>query len=240
MKLYLALGLLCLCLAILPSVGAPERRLLQLESSAASLTVDLTGGVLTDFHLAGDPLNPLRGMGHFLCLDRWGQPSEAEAKNGMPFHGEASKVEWRVTRAPERRNGGIEAEMAAELPLAGLEVRRRIRMPDTAALVLVREEVTNRNRLGRIFNIVQHPTIGPPFLDLETRVDAGAGRGFMQSSPLPNPERPTVRWPGALHEGKRVNMRRLADDPNPNVVSYEVLGDYGWTTACAPEQGRLL
>jgi hypothetical protein len=179
-------------------------------------------------------------MGHFLCLDRWGPPSAAEEKNGMPFHGEASKVIWRVTRPPEQNGGWIEAEMFAELPLAGLEVRRVIRLLDTEALVSVREKVTNRNRLGRIFNMVQHPTIGAPFLDVETRVDAGAGKGFMQSSPLPNPEQLEVRWPNALHNGKRVDLRRLENDPNPNVVSYEVLGSLGWTTACAPAQQRLI
>jgi hypothetical protein len=130
--------------------------------------------------------------------------------------------------------------MAASLPLAGLEVTRRLRMPDDAPLVLVRETVTNRNRLGRIYNIVQHPTIGAPFLDARTRVDAGAGRGFMQSSPLPDPERPTVRWPYALHQGRRVDLRHLTSDPDPNVVSYAVRGNYGWTTACAPEQQRLI
>lgn len=240
MKRLLPISLLLACAAVPPGNGAPEGKYIILESRAAGLRVELTGGVLTDFHLSGDAVNPLRGMGHFLCLDRWGQPSAAEEKNGMPFHGEAYKVEWRVTRQPERRSGGIEAEMSAELPLAGLAVRRHIRMPDNAAMVVVREEVTNRNRLGRIFNIVQHPTIGPPFLDLKTTVDAGAGRGFMQSSPLPHPERPEVRWPAAMHQGKRVDLRRLADDPNPNVVSYEVRGAYGWTTACAPEQQRLI
>lgn len=240
MNRFAAAALLSLGLAGAPGAGAPEPRWLVLESRTASLRIELQGGVLSDFHLAGDGVNPLRGMGHFLCLDRWGPPSEAEGKNGMPFHGEASKVEWRVTRPPERRTGGIEAEMTANLPMAGLEVKRQIRMSETAALVVVREEVTNRNHLGRIFNMVQHPTIGPPFLDVRTQVDAGAGRGFMQSSPLPDPERPTVRWPAALHKGKQVDLRRLAHDPDPNVVSYEVLGKYGWTTACAPEQGRLI
>lgn len=240
MKALMVVGLLAVCLASVPEGGASERRQLRLESRAAVLEVDLKGGVFKDFHLAGDAVNPLRGMGHFLCLDRWGPPSEAEAKNGMPFHGEATKVTWRVTRAPERRNGGIEAEMSAVLPLAGLEVRRHVRLSDTAALVEVREEVTNRNPLGRIFNMVQHPTIGPPFLDAETRVDASAGKGLMQSSPLPNPERPTVRWPHALHQGKRVDLRRLHDDPNPNVVSFEGRGRHGWTTACNPKQQRLI
>lgn len=239
-RLTAAALLLSIGLTVTPGLGAPQPGSLLLEGRAASLRIALQGGVLTDFHLAGDAVNPLRGMGHFLCLDRWGPPSEAEGRNGMPFHGEASKVEWRVTRQPEHRNGGIEAEMTAILPLAGLEVKRQIRMSETAALVVVREEVTNRNRLGRIFNMVQHPTIGPPFLDVRTQVDAGAGRGFMQSSPLPDPERPMVVWPTALNKGKRVDMRRLADDPDPNVVSYEVRGEYGWTTACAPEQGRLI
>jgi len=240
MKLLVIVSLLLFCLAVTPGVSAPEGRSLLLESRAARLRIELAGGVLSCFQLAGDAVNPLQGMGHFLCLDRWGPPSAAEEKNGMPFHGEASKVAWRITQPVERKNGGIEAEMTADLPLAGLSVRRRLRMPDAAAQVLVQEEVTNRNRLGRIFNMVQHPTIGSPFLDAETTVDASAGRGLMQSSPLPNPERPTVRWPNALHAGKRVDLRRLTDDPNPNVVSFEVPGDFGWTTACAPEQGRLL
>lgn len=238
MKRFAVLAFLLAVLVVTPGTGGGEA--LVLEGRAATLRVELQGGVLSDFHLAGDDVNPLRGMGHFLCLDRWGPPSAAEAKNGMPFHGEASKVLWRVTRPPARREGGIEAEMLAKLPLAGLEVRRRIRLPDEAPLALVREEVTHRGRLGRIFNMVQHPTVGPPFLDAGTRVDAGAGRGFMQSSPLPNPEVPEVRWPHALLQGRRVDLRRLADDPNPNVVSYEVRGEYGWTTACAPAQQRLL
>jgi hypothetical protein len=240
MKRLILTGLLVLTLLVAVRGGSAQPPALRLQGPAASLQVSLAGGVLAEFLLAGDGTNPLRGMGHFLCLDRWGPPSAAEEKNGMPFHGEASKVTWRVTRGAEHKNGGIEAEMAADLPLAGLEVRRHLRMPDNAALVLVRETVTNRNRLGRIFNMVQHPTIGAPFLDGETRVDAGAGRGFMQSSPLPNPERPMVMWPNALHEGRRVDLRRLANDPNPNVVSYEVKGRFGWTTAVAPEQRLLI
>ena len=234
-------GLLLLSLVVLAPAGAgPEARTVLLRGRAASLQVQLRGGVLSDFRLAGDGVNPLRGLGHFLGLDRWGPPSAAEEKNGMPFHGEASRVEWRVTRPPETKDGWIETEMEADLPLAGLHVRRTLRMSESAPFVRVREQVTNRNRLGRILNIVQHPTIGAPFLDEKTEVDAGAGRGFMQSSPLPDPERPEVRWPAALHQGRRVDLRRLTDDPNPNVVSFEVTGEVGWTTACAPDQRLLI
>lgn len=223
------------------TVSAGEPPAVILANRQASLTVDLQGGTLSDFHLhGGAAVNPLRGLGHFLCLDRWGQPSASEEKNGMPFHGEASKVRWKVTRPVEDRGGEQEAEMTAELPLAGLGVRRTLRMRRDAAMVVVREEVTNRNKLGRIYNMVQHPTIGPPFLDEETEVQASAGRGFMQSSPLPDPERPEVRWPNALLAGRPVDLRRLTDNPNPNVVSFEVSEDLGWTTACAPKQRLLL
>src|SRR5262245_2212842 len=89
------------------------RRSAVLESKAATLVIDLGGGSIVDFHLAGGGLNPLRWIGpadqnaalrpmaHFLCLDRWGQPSEAELKAGMPFHGEAARVEWKELNPAE-------------------------------------------------------------------------------------------------------------------------------------------
>ena len=68
--------------------------------------------LISDFHLSDLAVNPLtwdskgkdpepRPMGHFLCLDRWGAPSPAEEKNGMPYHGEyaghvACAESWKV------------------------------------------------------------------------------------------------------------------------------------------------
>src|ERR1019366_1711303 len=110
------------------------RRTVRLESQTAALVIDLGGGSIVDFHLAGGGLNPLhwlgpgdedkafRPMAHFLCLDRWGPPSDAELRNGMPFHGEASRVEWKQLDARERQAGRIVVAMEATLPLAGLEV----------------------------------------------------------------------------------------------------------------------
>ena len=54
----------------------------------------------------------------------------------------------------------------------GFEVRRLIRLAVDRAFFAVREEVENTGKLGRIYNMVQHPTIGPPFLDETTVVDA--------------------------------------------------------------------
>lgn len=227
------------------------RRSLVMNGKAAQLVVDIAGGSFVDFHLLSQALNPLqweekggptapRPMGHFLCLDRWGPPSDAEQTNGMPFHGEASRVEWDVITPSTASRQEVQAEMSATLPLAGLRIKRRIELSGTEAIFFVKEEVTNLNKLGRLFNMVQHPTIGPPFLDESTVVDSNAGRGFMQSSPLPNPEKPAVTWPEARCDGKPVDLRRLTDNHDPNVVSFIVDDEFGWVTACNPARGLLI
>ena len=116
-------------------------RVIRLEGRSARVVVEIDGGAISAFHLVEMNLNPLswreassapgpHWRGHFLCLDRWGSPSDAERHNGMPFHGEASRVEWKILQGPVLKTGQIVAEMAATLPLAGLKVRRRIRMSE--------------------------------------------------------------------------------------------------------------
>ena len=167
-------------LTILLSVAQAQepgrgRKSLVIQNEKARLVVDLGGGSIGDFRLNNGGLNPLswaspapgdvsiHGFGHFLCLDRWGPPSDAEGRKGMPYHGEASNVEWTLVRDAAKRDGVFEAETSARLPKAGLSVKRTIRMSLKEAVFAVREEVVNENPLGRVFNMVQHPTIGPPF-----------------------------------------------------------------------------
>ena len=240
-------ALLIMAIVVAPAqVGTDGRRTVRLETKAATLVIDLGGGSIVDFHLGSGGLNPLRWlapddadkafrpMAHFLCLDRWGPPTAAELQNGMPFHGEASRVEWKQAGAIERDGGRIVAAMGASLPLAGLEVRRTVGLSESTSFFTVSETVTNRNKLGRIYNMVQHATIGPPFLDETTVVDSNAGRGFMQSSPLPNPEQLEIRWPQATKDSKPVDLRRLTTDADPNVTSFVIDGDLGWVTATNP------
>ena len=174
-------------LIMLPAVSAGAQTVTDgrpsvvLEGRAAQVTVDLGGGSIVGFQFKDQRLNPLswtsdepgqaHPMGHFLCLDRWGAPSEAESKNGMPFHGEASHVQWTVVSQPGAARDAIHAEMAATLPMAGFKVMRSLRLAEGAALLRVTESVTNNNKLGRVYNMVQHPSIAPPFLDASTVVD---------------------------------------------------------------------
>ena len=158
----------------------------------------------------------------------------------MPYHGEATRVMWKEETAPATAERFAGAEFSAMLPMAGLEVRRSVRLARHAAYFTVSETVTNRNKLGKAYNMVQHPTIGPPFLDETTIVDANAGKGFMQSSPMPNPEEPALTWPMALKDGQQVDLRRLTSDPLPAVVSFVIDDEYGWVTAITPSKGFLL
>src|SRR4051812_3255057 len=250
-----SLGLLMMILAVVNANAdtvVDGRPSVVLESPAAKLVMDLGGGSIVDFHTAAGGLNPLRWIGpadvkavlrpmaHFLCLDRWGPGSAAEQKNGMVFHGEATRVRWQEFEAPARQSDGVHAAMGATLPIAGLDVRRAVRLSNTAAIFYVSETVTNKNKLGRVYNMVQHATIGPPFLDETTVVDSNAQRGIMQSSPLPNPEQPEIRWPQAIKQGNPIDLRRLTNDPDPNVVSFVMDGEVGWVTATNASKELLL
>ena len=233
------------------------------EGDAARAVVDIGGGAIVDFHLNKKPLNPLswredaeatgpgpRWMGHFVCLDRWGAPGEGEAANGMPFHGEASRIMWKIHSGPDKRGDAIEAEMSTRLPLAGLEINRHMAMSSKTAYMTVTETVTNHNKLGRVYNMVQHPSISPPFLSTASLIDCNGRKGFMDSSPLPNPEEPPIFWPQSLKDGLPLNMRRFPEADHADmaadageihdVVSYVIDEEYGWITASNPEAGLLI
>ncbi len=240
--------------------GEGSRPVLKLENELAEVVIDLGGGSIAAYRLKASGLNPLqwdswsfspkaneappmlpRSMGHFLCLDRWGSASEAEKAHGMTNHGEATQVWWEAL--PDRRSkmGQVSVGLAAKLSMAGISVERYARLQQGSAVVLVEEIVANTNPIGRIYNIVQHPTIGPPFLDTKTIVDSNGTRGFMQERPMPEPEKPEVQWPMAQKmDGAEVNLRYLKDDPSPNVVSFIIEEEYGWITAASPESGLLL
>lgn len=234
--------------------GMDGRKQVVLEGQCALLSVDVAGGSIVDFHLNDQKLNPLtwnypekgdtkpRFMGHFICFDRWGAPSAQESKNGMPFHGEAATVEWDVLSSPAKRNGKVTAEMRCRLPIGGMELKRAITLAENTPIVTVREEITNINALGRLYNIVQHATLGPEYLDESVLVDSNAWKGFAQGEALPTPEEPALYWPKFVYKGELSDLRNLRDNQDPNVTSF-VFADsleYGWVTAVNPVKGLLI
>ena len=99
-------------------------------------------------------------LGHNLCLDLFGPPSDQEAAAGIPLHGETNTVEWTFT---ERSNGltgscvlpGSQLRFTREIQLLGDEVQ-------------FAETVENLSPFDRPIAWTEHVTLGPPFLDRGT------------------------------------------------------------------------
>ena len=82
-------------------------------------------------------------MGHNLCLDIFGGPSEEEAAAGLPVHGEAS-IAARTSSSAAATDRLVQR---ARLPLADLRVERRIALarPNSARPRDGREPVGRRS-----------------------------------------------------------------------------------------------
>ena len=253
--------LLTCLLAVLAAAGSADGANLELTNQVALLRVATAGGCITHFQFTGHFFNPLNWnvggpegtekdepvtQGHFLCLDRWGAPSAAEAERGMPFHGEAVQAYWQTTEPPTAAPDGIRASMNCRLEMAGLSVRRDLTLLADAAVVLVTEHVRNDRPLGRVYNMVQHPTLGTPFLHATTLVDSNATLGLSQDGPLPQSAAQANRWPHCRIGERTVNLRYYkplaSGEPDNDVSSYifDEQTRFGWVTAVTPGAGLLL
>ncbi len=225
---------------------------MKIGNNTSVLEINLNGGSITDFHLKELPINPLNWrsrdttmppfMGHFLCFDRWGPPSEGEKANGLLHHGEVNTLVWDVLTEPGEINGRLTCSMTCTLPVGGLKLTRKIEMSEDEPLFFVTEEITNLNKHGRIYNIVQHVTLGPPFLDTTTLFDNNAGRGFEnKENGSPDQEEPVLRWPEAYHDGEKISLRQfLSEWPRVSSFVFNRNDRYGWVTACNPDKRVMI
>jgi hypothetical protein len=116
-------------------------------------------------------------VGHNICLDYFGPPSEEEAAQGLSTHGEAPSAQWRSTRL---RATAQEASLtlAVPLPVAGLRFRRELRLRPGESVAYFEETVVNEKKADHFFHWTQHVTLGPPFLGNGTsRIAIPATRG---------------------------------------------------------------
>jgi len=125
--------------------------------------------------------------GHALCLDYFGAPSEAEARQGLCLHGEGPTTRWKVVEQSHSRESAS-LLLEAKLPNAGLKFQRTLRMRRGEAVVYVSETVFNLRATDHFFHWTQHVTLGPPFLQ------AGESQVFL-------PAKRAVTWPHG-YEGK--------------------------------------
>ena len=96
-------------------------------------------------------------MGHNLCVDIFGGPSDEEAAAGLTPHGEASVARYELDAT------GRAITMHAVLPLASLRVAREIELFGRA--LRIRERIDNLTACDRPIGWTQHVTLGPPFLE---------------------------------------------------------------------------
>ncbi|HTB15249.1 MAG TPA: hypothetical protein VK752_26940 [Bryobacteraceae bacterium] len=96
-------------------------------------------------------------LGHNLCLDIFGPPSDAEYAAGVTVHGEASVAPYRI------ESGATRMIARTHLPLVQLDFEREIELSGNE--VKVRETVTNLTSMDRPLAWTQHVTLGPPFLE---------------------------------------------------------------------------
>jgi hypothetical protein len=108
---------------------------------------------------AGSESKLLAGiMGHNLCLDIFGEPSEEEAAAGMTVHGEGSIVRYDVSA----QSGCL--TQRGEFPIAQMRFGRQIRFGGERS-VEIQETLENLSAADRPVAWTEHVTLGPPFLE---------------------------------------------------------------------------
>lgn len=148
-------------------------------------------------------------MGHNLCLDIFGPPSDEEALSGLTAHGEGSVAPYELVA----RGESIAAR--AHFPIASLAFERHIQLSDAA--VLIRESLENLSHRDRAIGWTQHVTLGPPFLERGvTRFHASATRSkvFEATFGADDYLQPSAEfdWPMAPRlDGGTSDLRTFAD-----------------------------
>jgi hypothetical protein len=147
-------------------------------------------------------------LGHNLCLDIFGPPSEQESAAGLDVHGEASTATYAVE---EVRQGLV---LRATFPIAQLHFERRLELPQDADTVHIAETVSNMSASDRPIGWTQHVTLGSPFVEpgrtlfqsnaTRSKViesDFTGGKGYLQIGA-------EFIWPmGPGLDGRDVDMR---------------------------------
>jgi hypothetical protein len=167
-------------------------------------------------------------MGHNLCLDIFGPPSEKEAKEGLTPHGEGSIAPYDLDVVGETLIAH------ARLPIAGLEFRRSITLRDTA--LLISENVANISGRERAMGWTQHVTFGPPFLERGTtqfRASATRSKVFETTFGANDYLEPSAEfdWPMAPGRGgRKADLRVLTDAPQSSAYTTHLM-DQSQSTA---------
>jgi hypothetical protein len=241
-------GALMMCRQAEKTASQPLENTIRIENAVSSVEIERQGGAIASFTLKNTDINPLNWAlaveqmpannrsgavfkGHFLCVGRWGSPSPGEIQAGIPHNGEPSRDWWEVL--PTSGKGHV--HMKIQAPLDGLLVERKVIMDDKHPVFAVQETFINQNTFGRVNNVVQHVTLGPPFLSAETMVYSNAKEGFLQSTSWPDPHAQTYTWPYAKDMVNHKDIDLQKSDYPGNYVSTHIFEDStGWVVVHDP------
>jgi len=167
-------------------------------------------------------------VGHNLCLDYFGTPSDEEALHGLSIHGEAPSSRWRKRSARAGRDR-VSLGLSVRLPAAGLGFDREIQIRRGESVAYFKETVTNHRKADHFFHWTQHVTLGPPFLDQDDcriAIPATKGRTFphgYEGHELLESRR-DFRWPRAPGtNGESIDLRRPFLHPGLGFVATVLL-----------------
>ena len=179
------LSLVCFSCAVVAqeevTIGGRPARLF--SNDKLTLAVRSVGGTMTQLLMRDDPeqLNPLQGLGHFVCVDGFGPVSQEERAAGLPGHGEAHRVAWNLVSA-DTKDGTLTAAFTATLPIVQETFRRTFRMVDGESVIYVDSELESLLGFDRPINWAEHATLGGPFLEQgKTVTEMSATRSMTRS-----------------------------------------------------------
>jgi hypothetical protein len=188
--------------------------------------------------------SPLAGsIGHFLCLDGFGAPSDEESAAGIPFHGEASKQQFETVTG-----AATTIKLKARLPLAQEDITRTITLLDGENVVYVNTEVENLLAIDHPISWAEHATTGPPFLSPgQTIIDLPATKCRVRPQKAGSTGKLAYGkdfvWPmGPLTKGGSVNLTTVpANETSLDLASCIVdpARTYGYVTVLRPDKHMI-
>ena len=167
-------------------------------------------------------------MGHNLCLDIFGGPSDEEAAAGVTPHGDGSVVPYEIEAAAGQLT------MRAQFPHAMIRLERQLTLRGRA--VRVQERIESLCAFDRPIAWTEHVTLGPPFLQrgvTEFRTSATRSKVFESRFGADDYLQPDAEfiWPSAPRAGGGVvDLQRYADAPRSSAYTAHLM-DSGRATA---------
>jgi hypothetical protein len=147
-------------------------------------------------------------VGHNVCFPFWGNPSEAEYKAGMTFHGETGIARWKLISAK-----GDTLLVSADLPESKTRFTRSLRVAGQVAYFT--ETAENLSAWDRPVAWCEHVTMGPPFLEKGvTVIDSSLTRGRDYGGTSGK----EFAWPAGIAETE-IDLRKVRDIASSGFVN---------------------